>query len=158
MIGTMLGLSLNLQSVVIGRSNAGNLKLTQGETSVLLSPADLLAMGFADEASFLTFINDAKVDCCADNGAITPPILRTVTVPMPIFNNAESHIEDFAVPGILHGGNNNIVLATDLTLYPEFIVDWKIRSNGFIHIEVVYEGGNDNVTLPDLLFNIYTQP
>ena len=62
----------NLDHTTISRSSTGNIKLVENDITVLLSVADLQAMGFADEAAFLSFLDGIRATCC---DPVLPPLL-----------------------------------------------------------------------------------
>jgi len=73
----------------INRSSAGNLKLSSndGNSVVILTEADITAMGFDDEADFMVFYNAVRSSCLGGGGwseTFTGTETDTFTPTLPI--------------------------------------------------------------------------
>ena len=147
-------------TTTVTESTAGNLKLISSypDQIVILSDTDLLGMGYASRAAFMTFYNGVR-SSCSGGGPVTPitPQLVAVTFPDNI-DNGQTLVQTGVATGVVLGGNYTVIPVTDLApLYAGgLIVSFDIVTNGLLTVTVKNLGDDDDVVIPTLSFNIYS--
>lgn len=148
-------------TTVVTTSSGGNVKLVSlyPRSTVILSDADIIGMGFADRAAFLAFWNAVKCGCCAGSVPPNPIVPQLVTVTFPdAIDNGQTLVQTGVATGVVLGGNYTVIPVTDLApLYAGgLIVSFDIVTNGLLTVIVKNLGDDDDVVIPTLSFNIYS--
>lgn len=87
------------------------------------------------------------------------PVQVVIVVPETTLANAASYTYSFNVPGVIVGGNNNIVPATNLPS-PDFDtidIETFVTANDTITVTITNDGG-DNIIVPSFNLHVFINP
>jgi hypothetical protein len=126
--------------------------------------ASLSTLGWTVYHSDLTKIAELEPnpccggDCVDCGNTIAPIVPIMLSVPSTSISNANGHVHVFNIPGVVVGGNNNLVPASILgTEFDTIEIDAVVTANDTVTITITNNGGSD-VMLPAFNYNLFINP
>jgi hypothetical protein len=149
--------TFNVIQTTVTQSSAGNIKLISSYPSqiVILSDNDLLGLGFANQAAFLTYWSNA-MSSCMGSGTPNPTVPIVLNIPQTVLPNAHSEVYTFNVPGVILGGNIVFSPATNINIPVFNTVDIEIwvTDTDTVTVTITNDAGDD-ITVPPFNYHVF---